>query len=85
MTKIEMLAHLENKYHDFCIMEYNRTSIAVNNAVYPIHRREAADNATQRILGAGEFVQSLGLDFGTVEAIFNCYKEQIEDVCGVYF
>ena len=85
MTKTEMLVNLEKKYHDFCIMEYNRTSIAVSNAIYPIHRKEAADNATQRILGAGEFVQSLGLDFGTVEAIFNYYKEQIEDVCGVYF
>ena len=85
MTIVKMLANLEKKYHDFCIMEYNRTSIAVNSAKYPINKKEIADNATQRILGAGEFVQSLGLDFGTVEVIFNCYKEQIEDVCGVYF
>lgn len=85
MTKTEMWATLGKKYLDFCIMEYNRTSITINSAKYPIDKKEVADNATQRILGAGEFVQSLGLDFGTVEAIFNCYKEQIEDVCGVYF
>lgn len=83
MTTMNEKAKLLTKnYTTYCENEFTRTEMAINSTIYPVNPREAMDNAIQRILGVGEFVQAMGLSYGVVERVFEEYKEKIEIVCG---
>lgn len=42
--------------------------------------KEAVQNAIQRMLGVGEYVQLIGADPIRTESIFNFYKEKLENL-----
>lgn len=75
-------AKLTEDYTAYCENEYERAKMAINSTNYHFNPREVMDNAIQRILGVGEFVQAMGLSYGIVERVFEKYKEKIEIVCG---
>ena len=75
-------AKLTEDYTAYCETEYERAKMAINSTNYHFNPREVMDNAIQRILGVGEFVQAMGLSYGIVERVFEKYKEKIEIVCG---
>ena len=81
MTMNERLKLIE-AYITYCKNESTRAEMAINSTNYHFNPREVMDNAIQRMLGVGEFVQSMGLSYGVVERIFEEYKEKIEIVCG---
>ena len=73
---------LTENYTTYCEHEFTRVEMAINSTNYNFNPREVMDNAIQRILGVGEFVQAMGLSYGIVERVFEKYKEKIEIVCG---
>ena len=81
MTMNERLKLIED-YITYCENESTRAEMAINSTNYHFNPREVMDNSIQRMLGVGEFVQSLGLSYGDVEEVFEVYKNKIEEVCG---
>ena len=82
MTMNEREGLLTENYTTYCEHEFERAEMAINSTNYNFNPREVMDNAIQRMLGAGEFVQAMGLSYGIVERVFEKYKEKIEIVCG---
>lgn len=82
MAMNEKARLLTENYTTYCENEFTRAEMAINSTNYHFNPREVMDNAIQRILGVGEFVQAMGLSYGIVERVFEEYKEKIEIVCG---
>lgn len=82
LTKTITTIKLAEDYTAYCENEFTQAEMAINNTNYHFNPKEVMDNAIQRMLGAGEFVQSIGLSYNVVERIFEKYKEKIEIVCG---
>lgn len=72
-----------NHYRDYCRYEYIfvKNCIAYNNSFSVNSPKEIADNAIQRLLGAGYLASRMEVPFEEVEETFNFYKEKIEKVC----
>ena len=51
--------------------------VGLDRETDPIKRNDMAWYCVQRLLGATQFANQLGADYGTVEAMFEGYKEKI--------
>jgi hypothetical protein len=63
-------------YERFCESEYEFTKNTINRNFYT--PKEVVDNAVQRILGVGMFVQQMGIAYEEVNKIFEIYKEKFQ-------
>jgi hypothetical protein len=72
-----------NHYRDYCENEYCfvKNSIACNNLTGVYAPKEIADNAIQRLLGAGYLAMRMGVPYAEIERELNFYKEKIKEVC----
>ena len=72
-----------DNYHNYCENEYNfvKNSIMYKNPFCIGSPKEIAHNAFQRLLGAGDLAQQMGVPYEEVEQEFNFYKENIRKVC----
>jgi hypothetical protein len=70
---------VNDMYREFCFNTYKFVKNTYDKGY--CDPKEAVNNAIQRILGAGEFVQ-MAVDADAVEAesIFNFYKEKLENL-----
>ena len=75
-----------NHYHDYCENEYFfvKNCIACNNHFTVNSPKEIADNALQRLLGAGYLAMRMGVPYEEIERELNFYKEKIKKVCETY-
>jgi len=71
-------------YHNYCEIEYNfvKNCMAHENPFVISSPKEIAHNAIQRLLGAGDLAQQMGVSYEEVEREFSFYKEKIKKVCG---
>lgn len=63
-------------YERFCESEYEFTKNTINRAFYA--PKEVIDNAVQRLLGVGMFVQQMGIAYEEVDEVFEIYKEKFQ-------
>jgi hypothetical protein len=63
-------------YERFCESEYEFTKNTINRNFYT--PKEVVDNAVQRILGVGMFVQQMGIAYEEVDGVFEMYKEKFQ-------
>lgn len=63
-------------YHDFCFNTFKFVKSTYNKGY--CDPKEAVQNAIQRLLGAGEYVQMTGVNPIEAESVFNFYKEKLE-------
>lgn len=70
-------------YHNYCESEYSfvKNSITHKNPFVIGSPKEIEHNAIQRLLGAGDLAQQMGVPYEDVEREFNFYKEKIKKVC----
>jgi hypothetical protein len=75
-TKEQM--HLEKKVLEYFEKEYYWSCSALDsNLAEPW---EIVHNAKQRMLGVGHFVQTLGIDYNTLEMLYNDYTERLDNL-----
>lgn len=63
-------------YEKFCESEYEFTKNTINCTFYT--PKEVIDNAVQRLLGVGMFVQQMGIAYEEVGEVFEIYKEKFQ-------
>ena len=63
-------------YERFCESEYEFVKNTINRAFYT--PKEVIDNAVQRLLGVGMFIQQMGIAYEEVDKIFEIYKEKFQ-------
>ena len=63
-------------YERFCESEYEFTKNTINRVFYT--PKEVIDNAVQRLLGAGMFIQQMGIAYEEVDKVFEIYKEKFQ-------
>lgn len=63
-------------YEKFCESEYEFTKNTINRVFYT--PKEVIDNAVQQLLGAGMFVQQMGIVYEEVYEVFEIYKEKFQ-------
>lgn len=70
-------------YHNYCENEYTfvKNSITRKNPFCIGSPKEIEHNALQRLLGAGDLAQQMGVPYEEVEQEFNFYKEKIKKIC----
>jgi hypothetical protein len=68
----ELEAYLET---EMCYLK-----AGLDNETDPIQRSNIAWYCIQRCLGTVQFANQLGADFGTVEAMFEAFKEKIVEM-----
>ena len=71
-----------NYYRDYCESEYNlaKNVLTCDKPFNFYSPTEVKHNTLQRLLGAGYLAQQMGASYQEVEAIFNFYKEKIEEL-----
>ena len=57
--------------------EINYLKVGLNNETDPIKRNDIAWYCVQRCLGAAQFANQMGGDFGIIEPMFEYYKEKV--------
>ena len=65
-------------YREFCFNTFKFVKSTYNKGY--CDPKEAVQNAIQRLLGAGEYVQMTGVNPVEVESVFNFYKEKLENL-----
>ena len=72
-----------DNYHNYCESEYIfvKNSITRKNPFVIGSNKEIAHNAIQRLLGAGDLAQQMGVPYEEVEQEYNFYVEKIKKVC----
>lgn len=70
-------------YHNYCEHEYIfvKNCMTRKNPFVIGSLKEVEHNALQRLLGAGDLAQQMGIPYEEVEQEFNFYKEKIKKVC----
>ena len=70
-------------YHNYCESEYNfvKNCITRKNPFVIGSPKEIEHNAIQRLLGASDLAQQMGVSYEEVEQEFNFYKEKIKKIC----
>ena len=63
-------------YERFCESEYEFTKNTINRVFYT--PKEVIDNAVQRLLGVGMFIQQMGIAYEEVDKVFEIYKEKFQ-------
>ena len=70
--------HLEKKVLEYFEKEYYWSCSALDsNLAEPW---EIIHNAKQRMLGVGHFVQTLGINYDTLEMLYNDYTERLDNL-----
>lgn len=70
--------HLERKVCEYFDKEYYWSCSALDsNLAEPW---EIIHNAKQRMLGVGHFVQTLGINYDTLEMLYNDYTERLDNL-----
>ena len=80
---------MKNAYYNYCESELTMLNFVLKaHATDPnyawVNPVESVNNTIQRCLGAGEFVQSQGLDYVDVEEIFNFFHGEFQKVLDKY-
>ena len=72
-----------DNYHNYCESEYTfvKNCITHKNPFLIGSNKEIAHNAIQRLLGAGDLAQQMGVPYEEVEREYNFYVEKIKKVC----
>lgn len=60
--------------------ELTYLKVGLDNEIDPKHRNEMAWYCVQRCLGAAQFANQLGGDFGIIEPMFEGVKEKIAEM-----
>lgn len=70
--------HLEKKVLEYFEKEYYWACDALDkNMFVPL---SVVDNAKQRMLGVANFVQTLGINYNTLEMLYNDYTERLNNL-----
>jgi hypothetical protein len=70
--------HLEKKVLEYFEKEYYWSCSALDSNI--AEPWEIVHNAKQRMLGVGHFVQTLGIDYNTLEMLYNDYTERFDNL-----
>lgn len=65
-------------YCEFCSNTFKFVKSTYNKGY--CDPEEAVQNAIQRLLGVGEYIQMIGVNPVEAESVFNFYKEKLENL-----
>ena len=65
-----------DNYRNYCESEFTFIGNTLHRNFYT--PKEVVDNAIQRLLGAGDLAQQMGVPYDEVEQAFNEYKEKMQ-------
>ena len=75
---IKETAHLEKKVLDYFELEYYWACGALDRNI--AEAWEIVHNAKQRMLGVSCFVQNIGINYDTLEMLYNDYTERLDNL-----